>query len=353
MDRGTNLGIPRASVEIGPGETCIGRTGAAAANWSARYVTGPAGRVPIHGLPKKFSCRVTINGQALLVTSIAAGAEIRPTTGPKWVRPEHALQTIIWVDGGKHDVVDVEPDYWSTTGDPTRFRAYIQDLDAGQLISGVGVTALRSGITAISDANGLFTLEVQASYRKSKTPPTAVETLVFSKSGYRRYEYRDLVLNPGLNPLEIYLERGTGVVVHKNRSCHNSATPDDEFLTFTGISQEAQNDKRGEIVSLHIEPSVYEGGWILCRRAGTKAVVKGRNLKSVAILWYSTGTEIGRMPPAKAGPMKKVNTSRTGDMWEIELPNLMTTDFWAQGIDAHGNVVKSMDLGNVGWLDDR
>ena len=78
--------------------------------------------------------------------------------------------------------MDVEPDYWSTTGDPTRFRAYIQDLDAGQLISGVGVTALRSGITAISDAKGLFTLEVQASYRKSKTPPTAVETLVFSKS---------------------------------------------------------------------------------------------------------------------------------------------------------------------------
>jgi hypothetical protein len=257
------------------------------------------------------------------------------------------------VDGGKHDVVGVEPDYWSTTDDPTQFRAYIQDLDAGQLISGVRVTALRSGITAISDANGLFTLEVPASYRKSKTPPTAMETLVFSKSGYRRYEYRDLVLNPGVNPLEIYLERGTGAVVHKNRSLRNGGTPGDEFLTFKGISQEAQNDKRGEIVSLFIEPSVYDGGWILCKHAGAKAVVKGRNLKSVAILWYSTGTETGRMPPGKAGPMKKVNTSPTGDTWEIELPDLMTTDFWAQGIDAHGDVVKSMNLGNVGWLVDR
>jgi hypothetical protein len=51
--------------------------------------------------------------------------------------------------------------------------------------------------------------------------------------------------------------------------------------------------------------------------------------------------------------MTKVNTSPMGDTWEIELPDLMTTDFWAPGIDAHGDVVKSMNLGNVGWLVDR
>ncbi len=199
-----------------------------------------------------------------------------------------------------------------------------QDLDAGQLIRGVTVTALRSGITATSDASGLFTLEVPASYRKGKTPPTAMETLTFSKSGYIRYEYRDLVLNPGVNPLEIYLARGNGTVLHKNRSLHNGGTPDDEFLTLN------------------------EGGWILCKQPGAKAVVKGRNLKSVAILWYSTGTGTGLMPPGQEA-MKKVNTSPTGDTWEIALPDLMTAEFWAQGIDEHGNAVKSMNLENVGW----
>ena len=94
---------------------------------------------------------------------------------------------------------------------------------------------------------------------------------------------------------------------------------------------------------------MVEGGWIVCKQAGAKAVVKGRNLKSVEIFWYSTGTGIGLMPPAKAGPLRKVSASPDGDTWEIELPDLMATDFWAQAIDAHGNVVKSMNLGNVGW----
>jgi len=47
-----------------------------------------------------------------------------------------------------------------------------------------------------------------ASYRKGKTPPAAMETLVFSKPGYRYLEYERLVLNPGVNGLDILLERG-------------------------------------------------------------------------------------------------------------------------------------------------
>jgi len=347
IDQRTSLGIPGASVDIGPGATCLGRAQLGHAKWTAHYVTGPAGRVLTQGLPQDFSCRVTLNGRELNVVS--TGREGRTWTGPKWLHLKHALQATIEMGSDNQEVETADLDYWSTTNDPTRFLAYIQDLDTGQLIAGVKVAALRSGITATSDANGLFTLEIPASYRKGKTPPTAIETLVFSKPEYCRYEYHDLVLNPGLIPLVIYLEKGAGTVVHKNLSRSNGATPNDEFLTFQGSSQEAQGRNRGEIISLYIEPSVVEGGWIVCKQAGAKAVVKGRNLKSVEIFWYSTGTGIGLMPPAKAGPLRKVSASPDGDTWEIELPDLMATDFWAQGIDAHGNVVKSMNLGNVGW----
>jgi hypothetical protein len=81
----------------------------------------------------------------------------------------------------------------------------------------------------------------------------------------------------------------------------------------------------------------------------TGSVLQGRNLKSVEILWYSTGTGTGLLGPAKAGPMRKVSTSPHGDVWELEVPDLMATDFWAQGIDANGRIVKSMNLENVGW----
>ena len=47
---------------------------------------------------------------------------------------------------------------------------------------------------------------------------------------------------------------------------------------------------------MEIEPSVYEGGWIMCKQRGAKAVVKGRNLKSVGIPWYPIRTGIGCSP---------------------------------------------------------
>jgi len=43
-----------------------------------------------------------------------------------------------------------------------------------------------------------------------------------------------------------------------------------------------------------------------------------------------------------------VSTSAAGDVWELELPDLMVAEFWAQGMDAKGRIVKSMNLGNVG-----
>jgi len=334
-------------VETGPGDSCLERTNTATANWTAHYVTGPAGRILTYRLPDKFSCRVTLNGRELNVVSI--GREGRTWTGPKWLRLKNAPQATISVRSDNQEDQTEDLDYWSTTDDPTRFLAYIQDLDTGQLISGVKVAALRSGITSTSGTDGLLTLDIPASYRKGKTPPTALETLVFSKPGYWRYEYHNLVLNPGSIPLEIYLEKGTGTVVHKNLSRSNGATANDESLPLQESNPEALARNRGEIISLNIDPSVVEGGWIMCKQAGARAVVKGRNLKSVEIFWYSTGTGVGLMPPAKAGPLTKVNTSPDGDIWEIDLPDLMATDFWAEGIDAYGNIVKSMNLGNVGW----
>lgn len=347
VDEETELGIAGAWVDTGPGRACLGRTDAGAVNWSAHFKMGPAGRILTYGLPDQFSCRVTLNGKVLKVVSIGRGS--RKWTGPRWLHLKNAPQTTIEVRTSDKEEEPVELDYWSTTNDPTRFMAYIQDLDTGQLIPDVKVKALRSGLAATSDSNGLFTLNVPASYRKGKTPPVALETLVFSKPGYNGYEYRDLVLNPGIVPLTIYLEKGTGTVVRRNRSVSNGGIPDVEFVPAKETRQKARGSSRGEITSIYIAPSVVEGGWIMCTQSGAKAVVKGRNLKSVSIYWYSTGTGIGEMPPAHLGPMKKVSTSPQGDTWEIELPDLMTTDFWAEGTDVNGNTVKSMNLGNVSW----
>jgi len=139
------------------------------------------------------------------------------------------------------------------------------------------------------------------------------------------------------------------MVVRENRSAHNLGDTSDEFFEVKEGQRKVTNKKAGKILSLTIAPATYEGGWILCTENGAKAIVKSRNLKSVDILWYTTGTGIGEMPPAKAGPMKKVSSSRDGDIWEIEMPDLTATNFWARGTDLSGHTVKSMDLGNIGW----
>jgi hypothetical protein len=345
-DQQTELGVPGASVEIGPGERCLGRVQVTDVNWVAHYLTGSAGRVRSDHLPKEFSRRVTVRGRELRVVSV--GREVCPWTGPAWTHVENACQAIIWVSRNDKDVEGEELDYWSTTDEPTQFRAYIQDVHTGRFIPGVKVTALRSRVVTSSDAKGLFTLEVAASWRKGKTPPQATETLLFSKPGYRQLRYESLVLNPGVNGLDVILEKGTGTAVRRNGSVHNSWA-NDEFFTSEENTPGGLTGPRGEIFSLDIRPSIYEGGWILCKQRGAKAVVRGLNLKSVDIFWYSTGTGMGLMDPAKAGPMRKVSSSPQGDTWELELPDLMTTNFWAQGVDTSGNTVKSMDLGNVGW----
>src|SRR5260370_15513213 len=263
-DHHTHLGIARAALETGPGTACVGRVKFNQVKWGAHYLTGPAGRILIPSFPQEFSCRVTLDGRELEVAAVESEVEIHTWTGPKWVHAKKARQTIIWVRTDHRDEQGEELDDWRTSNDPTQFRAYIQDLDARQLVPDVQVTALRSGITTASDANGLFTLEVPAADRRGKTPPTATETLVFSKPGYQRFEYQDLILHPGLNPLEILLERGTGTVVRRNGSLRKGGSwNDDQFFAFKGTG-EAPDGGRGRIISLEIEPSAYERGWILC-----------------------------------------------------------------------------------------
>jgi hypothetical protein len=129
MDQHTTLGVPGASIDIGPGKECL-KIEKASGNvtWTAHYRTGPAGRVLIDGLPQQFSCRVTLNGRELPVES--AG---RSLSGPP------AVATLV-VDLENRGLESVDADYWRTTNDPTKFRDYIEDEEA-RLIAGVRVRA--------------------------------------------------------------------------------------------------------------------------------------------------------------------------------------------------------------------
>src|SRR4029450_8503292 len=140
---------------------------------------------------------------------------------------------------------------------------------------------VHSGITTRSDPDGLFTLEVPAADRKDKSPGAATETLLFSKPGYNSFEYRQLVLNPGLNQLEIMMSKGVGTLVRKNRSRGNRGdTVQDEFFEFSSTPLAIPESHAGEITSLEIVPSTSNGGWILIKR-GAKAILKARNLSGV------------------------------------------------------------------------
>ena len=345
LGQNTGLGVAGASVAIGPGTACVGLTNPQIPNWTAHYVSDTAGRTSVRNLPAEFSCRVERNGRVLQVVS-AGGFAARPRTGPRWMELQHARQLVLTVEVTPL-ATEEDLHYWEHTNDPARFRAYIEDVDNGQLLSNVTITALHSGVTTTSDEKGLFTLDIPARYWKGASPPGTMETLVFSKPGYRRYEYRNLILYPGLKLLDIYLEKGSGIVVRKNGG--RGGTTADQFFELKPGDREKSDSSKGEILSLKIEPATYEGNWIVCTDRGAKAIVKARSMKSLTIFWYTTGTGMGEMPPAKAGPMKRVNMSASGDTWEIEMPDLMATNFWAQGTDISGDVVKSMDLGNVSW----
>jgi hypothetical protein len=218
------------------------------------------------------------------------------------------------------------------------------------LLTGVEIQAIPSGITTRSDSDGLFTIEIPASSRAGKSASLATETLRFVKPGYKTLEYRQLVLQPGLTTLDILLQKGTGTLVRENRSLTNMGNSlGDEFFE-SSVGNPMTRRHLGQIISLEISPSIYDGGWILFKE-GAKAILKSRNLTDVDIEWFPTGT--GITSSVSAGAMKKVRSSPQEDTWELPLSEgIMSTSFWAQGTDNNNKTVKSIDLGNVAY-DDR
>ncbi len=108
-----------------------------------------------------------------------------------------------------------------------------------------------------------------------------------------------------------------------------------------------QQNKEGVILSLVVEPSTQAQGWMMYRD-GAKAVLKGKNLKSVEARYFSTGT--GVTESSLAGKMNKVSESPNSDTWEVILPpSILATSFWAEAEDLGGRKIKSANLGNVGY----
>ena len=347
----SGLGVAGAWVDIAPGGKCLGRTKFTDVTWTAHYVTDGAGRVLVRDLPKKLSCRVTVGERQLNVFSGGFGCRGQNKVQnklPSWIQLRPCISTIFTMP--EADQNRTAPEHWWDTDDPTLFRSYIQDPDTAELISDVKVTALPSGITTTSDANGLFTLEVPASYRKGKFPAMATQTLVFSKPGYKTFQYRQLVLQPGVVHMDVFLPKGSGTLVRTNGSMYPENPYDDEFAAYPGRAPEHPPAGRGEIISFEIVPYTYDGGWINinCRKGATaaKAVLKARNLKAASIGWIPTGTEMAEY--GQSLPMKKVATSSDGDTWEATLSDIGSTNFVAGGTDKEGKDVHTIDLGNVG-----
>lgn len=109
----------------------------------------------------------------------------------------------------------------------------------------------------------------------------------------------------------------------------------------------ASVSKRGVIESFSLSPSRKDGGWLIYR-GGAKAVLRGENLLSAEIRYFSTGTGMGdEFPKGKVlGAMSKIN----GTTWEFFLPQFfLATHFWVEAVVVAGNRVKGPDLGNVGY----
>ncbi len=98
-----------------------------------------------------------------------------------------------------------------------------------------------------------------------------------------------------------------------------------------------------EIISFSIVPSISEGGWTMYKD-GAKAVLIAKNIKSATVIVVFSGTDINN--PTKLGEMVKVAEGR----WELTLPKfLLVTNFWAEATKLDNSVIKSKNLGNVGY----
>jgi hypothetical protein len=116
MDTDTSIGIVGASVDLGR----VGKTG-----WKAHFVTGPAGRVLVHGPLPNCSldlsyCRVTLegDGQILPVKTFYREVDVLPYPGAAG----KVRLSVIYVSTGR--TTDQGSGEWSSSS-PSVFRAYI------------------------------------------------------------------------------------------------------------------------------------------------------------------------------------------------------------------------------------
>jgi len=105
------------------------------------------------------------------------------------------------------------------------------------------------------------------------------------------------------------------------------------------------NPLPAEIISFSIEPSKNDGGWTMYKD-GAQAVLIGKNIQSAVVMSAPTGTDMGN---AKIlGQM--VKSEKSSEIWIFTLPKyLLATNFWAEATGQDGKVIKSRDLGNVGY----
>ncbi len=126
------------------------------------------------------------------------------------------------------------------------------------------------------------------------------------------------------------------------------------FIIGVGLAvllQALSTAKTGKIVTLTIEPSTSEGGWLMYQ-TGAKAVLEAERLKNAELRVIPTGTAMAQLyPNGKAlGQMTKIVSAADGEKWYFALPDyLMTSSFFVVAIDQSGKQIKSQDLGQVGY----
>src|SRR6266568_1221380 len=180
--------------------------------WTAHYKTGRAGRVLVdRRLPNRLLFRVTLNGRELPVEPGSREGDV-PYPGAA----EKVLRVMINVRSGT--TTHHGGGEWSSSS-PTLFRAYVQDKEARQLLSEVEIKAIFSGVTT----------------------------------------------------LDVLLQKDAGTLVRENRSLTNMGNSfQDEFFE-SSVATPIPRRHFGEIISLEISPSTYDGGWIIYKK-GAKAI---------------------------------------------------------------------------------
>ena len=115
-----------------------------------------------------------------------------------------------------------------------------------------------------------------------------------------------------------------------------------------------KNQEYGFEILFTIEPSHKVNGWTAYDyKKGAVAKIFGKNLKSVEVYQFPTGTGIGEEHPGGILVGKAISLSSQKDAWALQMPEgLGTTNFWIKielqdGKKIDGLYEEGLDLGNV------